>query len=359
MSVWLRTAGLTVEVSAVGPAASRWTRLVREACAGQELAGQELGGQELGGPELGGPGPSSRARAADLVVTVGHGEPVGPGPRHRLVTRGAWTDGHEVILQDACSSGLDLVLHPREACLQVVAHPAPDWRHRALGLAAPDRRLLLHRAALLQFPALWWAGVHGRVPLHVSAAVVAGHGVVLAGPGGVGKSTLIATLDAATGAPVSDNLCTSDGSALQGLLEPARTDIGTGRRMPHGRRESGWLRHVDGATPSTLLVLRRADDDTPDPVVRHLDPATAAREIVGGTYAAGELRRYWTFAATLALATGRGPAHPPVAKVAELLTRRLPAYEVRLPNRPGVTLEELVDRARALPVLASGEAWRP
>ncbi|NUO36057.1 MAG: hypothetical protein HOQ27_13485, partial [Dermatophilaceae bacterium] len=63
MSVWLRTAGLTVEVSAVGPAASRWTRLVREACAGQELAGQELAGQELGGP-----GPSSRARAADLVV---------------------------------------------------------------------------------------------------------------------------------------------------------------------------------------------------------------------------------------------------------------------------------------------------
>ena len=347
MSVRMHTAGLTVEVSAVGPASARWTRLVREACAGQEL----------GDPEPGGSEPSSPARAADVVVTVAHGEPVGPSPRHRLVTRGAWTDGHEVILQDACSSGLDLVLHPHGARLQVVVHPAPAWRHRALGLAAPDRRLLLHRAAIIQFPALWWAGVHGRVPLHVSAAVVAGHGVVLAGPGGVGKSTLIATLDAATGAPVSDNICTSDGAVLHGLLEPARTDSGTGRRMPHGRREAGWLRHVDGVTPDTVLVLRRGA--TSDPVVRHLDPAAAAREIVGGTYAAGELRRYWPLAATLALATGRGPAHPPVTEVAELLTRRLPAYEVQLPERPGVTLEELVDRVRALPVLTGGEAWRP
>ena len=347
MTVRLRTAGLTVDVSAVGPAAARWTRVVREACAGQELDDQGLGG----------PGPSSLARAADIVVTVAHGEPVGPSGRHRLVTRGAWTDGHEVILQDACSSGLDLVLHAHGARLQVIAHPAPGWRHRALGLAAPDRRVLLHRAALLQFPALWWAGVHGRAPLHVSAAMVSGHGVVLVGPGGVGKSTLIGTLDAATGAPVSDNLCTSDGNGLQSLLEPARTDVGTGRRMPHGRRESAWLRHVDGVAPDTLLVLRRGD--TPDVVVRHLDAATAARELVGGTYAAGELRRYWAFAATLALATGRGPAHPPVAEVAELLTARLPAYEVRLPNRPGTTLEELIDRVRALPVLTGEEAWRP
>ncbi len=357
MSVRLRTAGLTVEVSAVGPAAARWTRVVREACAGHELDGPGVDEQGVDEQGPGGPGPSSLDRAADVVVTVAHGEPVGPGARHRLVTRGAWTDGHEVILQDACSSGLDLVLHPHGARLQVVVHPAPSWRHRALGLAAPDRRVLLHRAALLQFPALWWAGVHGRVPLHVSAAVVAGHGVVLAGPGGVGKSTLIGTLDAATGAPVSDNLCTSDGTGLQSLLEPARTDVGTGRRMPHGRRESAWLRHVDDVTPGTVLVLRRGD--TADPVVRRLDAATAAREIVGGTYAAGELRRYWAFAATLALATGRGPAHPPVVEVAELLTRRLPAYEVRLPNRPGMTLEELLDRARALPVLTGGEAWRP
>lgn len=357
MSVRLRTAGLTVEVSAVGPAATRWTRVVREACAGQELDDPELDNPELDSQELGGPEPSSRARAVDVVVTVAQGEPVVPSSRHRVVTRGAWTDGHEVILQDACSSGLDLVLHPHGTRLQVVVHPAPSWRHRALGLAAPDRRLLLHRAVLLQFPALWWAGVHGRAPLHVSAADVSGHGVVLAGPGGVGKSTLVATLDAATGAAVSDNICTSDGTELQGLLEPARTTFGTGRRMPHGRRESGWVRHCDAVVPDTLLVLRRGDAE--DAVVRHLDPETAARELVGGTYAAGELRRYWAFAATLALATGRGPAHPPVVEVADLLARRLPAYEVRLPSHPGLTLEELVTRVRALPVLTGEEAWRP
>ena len=47
-------------------------------------------------------------------------------------------------------------------------------------------------------------------------------------------------------------------------------------------------------------------------MIRPLSPDEAARALVAGTYMAGELRRFWPFAATLALATGIGPVHPDV-----------------------------------------------
>jgi hypothetical protein len=264
-----------------------------------------------------------------------------------------------VVLQDACSSGLDVVVRPHGEQLEVLVRPRPEWHHRVLGLAAPDRRVLLHRAVLVQYPALWWSGVLGRAPLHVSAATVDGYGLLVAGPGGVGKSTLIATLDPASGATVSDNLCATDGTTVHGLLEPARTvSSGPGRRMPHGRRESVWPRRVDAVVPDSIVVLRRGAG--PSLVVTPLDPRTAARELVGGTYAAGELRRYWAFAATLALGTGLGPAHPPVAETARTLAETLPSHEVSLPRpRAGTTLGDVVTRVRALRSATAEEAWLP
>lgn len=322
MSVWLRTAGLVVHVEGDEP----FTELVRESCAGQAL-----------------PAP---AATADVHVMVSADATVEPRGSHRLVTRGAWTDGREVVLADACSSGLDVVVRPLRGTLEVVARPLRGWRQRALGLAAPDRQVLLQRCVLVQYPALWWAGTRGQVPLHVSAATVDGYAVVLAGPGGVGKSTLVATLTGPADAPVSDNLCTTDGRIVNGLLEPTRAESGSGRRMPHGRRESVWSRHVDAVRPDAVLVLSRGDGDAVE--VRRTDPDAAARELVGGTYAAGELRRYWAYAATLALGTGQGPAHPAVADVAAVLADTVPVLAVRLPRTPGTTLDEIVGRARAL-----------
>jgi hypothetical protein len=69
----------------------------------------------------------------------------------------------------------------------------------------------------------------------------------------------------------------------------------------------------------------------------------AARALVAGTYAAGELRRYWAFAATLALGTGLGPAHPAIVGEAERLAQSVPCLEVMLPARPGTALAEIVD----------------
>jgi hypothetical protein len=57
---------------------------------------------------------------------------------------------------------------------------------------------------------------------------------------------------------------------------------------------------------------------------------------------AGELRRYWAFAATLALGTGLGGIHPPVQEIADTLSTRLPCLQVTLGDRPGAPLRELL-----------------
>ena len=57
---------------------------------------------------------------------------------------------------------------------------------------------------------------------------------------------------------------------------------------------------------------------------------------------AGELRRYWAFAATLALGTGLGDSHPPVQEIADTLSTRLPCLQVTLGDHPGAPLRELL-----------------
>jgi hypothetical protein len=324
MSVQCRTAGLVVQVESVSP---RWSAFASEACAGQELAHQTSDDK------------------VDVSVLVSDSARPFDRSGFAPLTRGAWANGRSVILEDACGSGADLCVSVREHGIDVVARIRPTWRHQGLGYLDRSRQVLLHRAALVQYPALWWAGVKGMAPLHVSAAVVDGEAVVLAGPGGVGKSTLIAGVAANRGVPVSDNLCVSDGTLVHGLLEPARGAGGRGRRMPHGRRESTWAARTASVHPDRLLVLRRGAGT--DAVVRPVAAPAVVRELVAGTYAAGELRRYWAFASTLALGTGAGPAHASVDGAAQLLATATPAFEVVLPATPGVTLAELLDRARA------------
>ena len=285
--------------------------------------------------------------AADVVVSVESTHAPFVLPDLTPVTRGATGDGRQVVLADACGSGLDLLVAPSSGTLAVTARSRPLARHRALRLATPGRTELLRRAALLQYPMLWWGGVRGDVPLHVSAAQVRGQGVVLAGPGGVGKSTLLAGLSGEDGTPVSDNLCTYDGERIHALPEPRRVEGGTvgygHRRMPHGRVEQPWDSRQDSIVPTLVLVLRRGTGDKA--ALRPIPPAVAVRALVTGTYAAGELRRYWAFAATLALGTGLGPAHPEIVSGAERLARSVPCVEVVLPGRPVVSLAELVDLA--------------
>jgi hypothetical protein len=98
--------------------------------------------------------------------------------------------------------------------------------------------------------------------------------------------------------------------------------------------------------PDLVVVVRRGDG----PQVRTIDAETACRALVAGTYAAGELRRFWSLSAVLGLATGRGPVHPAVESTARTLTSQLPCLELELGHRPGPSLQEMLapqlDQAR-------------
>jgi hypothetical protein len=323
VSLSYRSGGITVAVDAPrGP----WQQRVVEACAGQVTKGAPVG-------------------SVDIHVRLDVGS--GPFPVEGMdpLTRGAWVGGGRVVMEDACASGLDLRLTIGANSLAVEVRPRPRPSQRALGLLAPARTQLLWRAAMLQYPVLWWTGVKGGVPMHVCAVSVDGEGVVLAGPGGVGKSTILADATSAGAQAVSDNLCVCFGPTLYGVLEPLRTAGGTGRRMPHGRRETAWGARLEHLVADRILVLRRGSETEVNMVP--IPSGDAARVIAAGTYAAGELRRYWAFASTLALGTGLGPAHPPVVESAGDLAHGMPCSEVQLPATPGAHLSDLIEGSRA------------
>jgi hypothetical protein len=99
--------------------------------------------------------------------------------------------------------------------------------------------------------------------------------------------------------------------------------------MPHGRREGPVAGHVPSLAPTVLVFLRRAADGVAR--VEPCPPGRATDHLVAGTYMAGELSRYWGFAATLASGTGRGPVHPPLRTVAQRLAS-VRAVEVHVPS---------------------------
>jgi hypothetical protein len=336
----LRTAGEQVELAC----AHGWLSAVLEEGAAGELAPPD-------------------GRRPDVRVTVEDTTRAFDTAGWELMTRGAWRRPGRVILRDACSSGLDLLVTAAPPTLDVVARWRPTAAGRAAAAVLRSRSRLLLRAVLLQYPVLWWSQRRGCAPLHASVVSIPGShipngsggagqpAVLIAGPGGLGKSTLVnAELDRG-GLATCDNLCVSDGSTAWGVVEPRRLavgdrdrgqghDHGHGRRMPHGRREAPWSGRADGLVPDCVLILRRGDGRSP--TVAPCAPRDAELSLVAGTYMAGELRRYWAFAATLALGTGAGDIHPTVADTAATLCARLPCLRVTLADRPGTPLGPLL-----------------
>jgi len=163
---------------------------------------------------------------------------------------------------------------------------------------------------------------------------------MLTAPSGIGRSTVVLGEIAAGGRVTGDNLSAGDGKALWGLVEPLRVEGGNGRRMPHGRNEMPMPNRLSSVVPDALVVLARGDSERASLV--RCDSDAARRSLVTSTYMAGELRRYWQFAATLSAATGVGPAHPSVADVALTFAQSLPCFSLTLGHTPGASLTELL-----------------
>jgi hypothetical protein len=254
-----------------------------------------------------------------------------------VLARGVWRRRGHVVIENVCSSGFDLLVRPLDDCTEFIYRWRPDLRARAES-AIRSRFHLLLRAALLQYPAMWRAGTRHRVPVHASIFAADAATPLVGGAGGVGKSTLLQRELAAGALAVSDNLCVTDGLTTWGLVEPLRMEAAAGRRMPHGRRELPFVNRRVALIPDRIVLLRREGTT----FVRPCPPARAARALAAGTYMAGELRRYWSFAATLAEGTGLGPAHPPVAGACDSLARRLPRVEVSIARDGDIRLSDLL-----------------
>lgn len=257
------------------------------------------------------------------------------------LTRGAWHRDGEVVVENACTAGFDVHVACDADAATFTYRWRPPIRDRLARLALPSRFHLLARAVLVQFPALWRAGLRGRAPLHASACTSAGATPLVTAAGGIGRSTLLLRELYVGASATGDNLAAGDGSTLWGLVEPLRVEGANGRRMPHGRREAPLTGYVDSLSPDSVVVLERGPASDPPALVRR-DPGSAARALVTSTYMAGELRRFWGFAATLAAGTGAGPGHPPVVEVASSFAERLPCFSLLLERSAGVSLSQLL-----------------
>ncbi len=258
----------------------------------------------------------------------------------RLLTREAYAGEAEVVIENVCSSGFDVRVRCGADGPELAFRWRPPRRERAASLVLRARFRLLARAVLMQYPALWWAGTRGRVPLHVSGCRTAGAGALVVSAGGVGRSTLLLREIAAGGVATGDNIAVGDGTSVWGLVEPVRATGVGGRRTTHGRGEAPLRERLRSLAPDRIVVLERGDSAQAE--LEPCDPVVAARALAASTYMAGELGRYWRFAATLAAGTGVGPTHPPVADVAAAFVSRLPCYRLRLGTADRVRLADLL-----------------
>jgi hypothetical protein len=285
--------------------------------------------------------PAATADPAQLCVSIESSHDPFDVSGLAPLSRSAWSDADELVMRDVCTSGFDLRLRVDKGRPALAYRWRPPAATRTVSMVLRARFQLLARAALLQYPAMWWAATRGAVPLHAAVLSADGVAMLLAGPSGVGKTTLLMRELRHGGIATSDNLVVSDGHHCWGVVEPVRVEGVTGRRTTHGRHETQLPRRIECLVPDVVVVLRRSVDGAM--VVRRCSSNEAVRSLAGGTYIAGELRRYWAFAATLATATGLGPVHPAISETSAVLSRRLSCLEVSLPANCELPMHQVLE----------------
>jgi hypothetical protein len=211
---------------------------------------------------------------------------------------------------------------------------APDRREQLLRRLRPQRlpQQLLYLLGI--YPSAWVARRRdGAALLHASAVELEGRGLLVAGPGGVGKSSLAAAALALGGRLVSDNLVLATAQRVRGWREPVRlaggaddpasglTDVG-GNGW-HGRRDHLLAadRWVPSVRPALVLLPQLADRAAVHP---EEDAVPWAERLLALGALAGELTRWRAFTAALDSLDAR-----PVADPRDTLTTLLSGVPLR------------------------------
>lgn len=235
------------------------------------------------------------------------------------------------------------------------------WEGRSLD-ARREKRFATLLYYLAYYPAMWWYETHAAThPLHAAAVTGERGAIVLAGPSGVGKSTLTVALTAAGGTPLSETFVLHQGRHLTAVPEPVLLDAFSQQWLAAGTaklaRAPGHFvferagfhlpQHVATAETAAIVLPRRAAAAGLVP----LAPREAHRRISGGHQLVKDLRRYWAFAAALEnLDASEGSAALMLRREQALaaLVESVPCWELRLTQEtPREQVTELLHSAVA------------
>lgn len=219
---------------------------------------------------------------------------------------------------------------------------------------------------LVYYPCFWvLERTRDLHPIHAAGVEIDGAVIVLAGPSGVGKSTLVTGLAGTPGGRLlSDTFLLQNGTTVYAVPEPLLLDtwsqnwIGEAAsqltRIPHryclSRQGFHWPveRSCREGQARAVLFPQRA----PAAVLRPLAPDKARNRISVSNLIVNDLRRYWAFASVLELLD---PSPIVLAREASLtrLTDAVPAYDLLLEpstTRPAIRaqLDELLRPPGAL-----------
>jgi hypothetical protein len=212
---------------------------------------------------------------------------------------------------------------------------------------------------LVYYPVFWWLEhVRGTHPIHAGAVDAPAGGIVLAGPSGVGKSTLTVALGAAEGCRLlSDTFVAQRGAEVWAVPEPLLLDrwsidwLGeagaalTGLRHSYALGRDGYVlprgRYAERTRAAAVVLPRRASEH----YVRRIDGETALSRIMAYDDIVNDLRRYRPLAAVLELLDPVGLGRARLQSLHDL-TSGTPCFEVGMND--SLTRAEAVSALLAL-----------
>ncbi len=214
------------------------------------------------------------------------------------------------------------------------------------------------------YPLAWYLEhFRGIYLMHASGIDVAGHGIVIGGVGGVGKTTTGISLLAHEGTRlVSENLIFHDARNIYSCYEPIRLDDQSVELLGSRRQILAPAEIPDGANHKNVYHVRRSavvdaveasavfvPRFTPHGYVRPLDAERATEMLLAFNTLTREVNDYQWFAATLNVAwpTPRSLEHR--AATLRGLLENTAVYEIGIDRSQGVepVVRAILDRASA------------
>ena len=256
------------------------------------------------------------------------------------------------------------------SALTVIGH----YYHRLSKTAGRDwlRRAVYHRSLptlrrrrfttllyyLVYYPTFWWLE-HHRVchPIHAGGVQLPGGVVAMAGPSGVGKSTLVTGLACHPSARLlSDTFLLHQGATVRSVPEPLLLDqwsrgwLGGGAdalqpiRHRYSLERNGFHWPDDQLAPGGEVRLLVFPQRAASHYVRPLPVGQAQGRLRAGDLIVNDVRRYWAFASVLEVLDPNPLVQAREQSLAAFV-ERVPCFEVGLTaDVPRAEIADLVDR---------------